>query len=243
MQRWRAIVPPPVVSVYNASGTYWHHFISSSFNNSAAQIIRKTLEIQNGKATFTLGEISNLKSLFRNTSVTQIDLGTSITSLVTNMNSLCEGCSALQSMNLVFCDTSSVTTMQSMFKDCSNLAQLDLSGLDTSSVTDMQSMFKNCSKLTQIDLSGLDTSSVTDMWLLFSGCKSLTSVLCPKPLDVQNCEDFASMFDDCPEFDSPIHFKNVKYIEIAAGSSPDDWEITNIGGTRGVHYVVDSVQS
>ena len=71
--------------------------------------------------------------------------------------------------------TSSVTQMSDMFEGCSSLISLDLSGFDTSSVTGMYAMFFGCSNLISLDLTGFDTSCVTTMASMFSGCSSLTA--------------------------------------------------------------------
>ena len=54
--------------------------------------------------------------------------------------------------------TSKVTSMAYMFNGCTNLTSLDLSNFDTQNVTNMQSMFQNCNKLTSLDVSNFDTS-------------------------------------------------------------------------------------
>ena len=102
-------------------------------------------------------------------------------------------------------------------------------------------MFGVCSSLTSLNLSNFDTSKVTNMNMMFSGCRSIKTIICPNGLDCSNVTDMSEMFHYCTNFTSPLHLKNVKSSLIESGSSPDDWTIRGIDGTRGLHYIVDSV--
>ena len=119
-----------------------------------------------------------------------------VTSSVTQMSDMFEGCSSLISLDLSGFDTSSVTGMYAMFFGCSNLISLDLTGFDTSCVTTMASMFSGCSSLTALDLASFDTSSVTTMESMFSGCSSLTT-LDLTSFGTSNVTTMESMFYEC----------------------------------------------
>jgi len=119
-----------------------------------------------------------------------------VTSSVTQMSDMFEGCSSLISLDLSGFDTSSVTGMCAMFFGCSNLISLDLTGFDTSCVTTMASMFSGCSSLTALDLASFDTSSVTTMESMFSGCSSLTT-LDLTSFGTSNVTTMESMFYEC----------------------------------------------
>ena len=90
--------------------------------------------------------------------------------LITNMTSMFEGCSSLQSVPLF--NTASVTNMTSMFKNCSYLQSVPL--FDTSLAPNMSSMFEGCSSLQSVPL--FNTASVTSMSYMFKNCSSLQSV-------------------------------------------------------------------
>ena len=139
------------------------------------------------------------------------------TSLITNMNSLFNGCSSLKSLDLSVFDTSSVSDMCSMFYGCSSLELLDLSFFDTSSVSDMDSMFYGCSSLKLLDLSVFDTSSVTNMNSMFYGCSSLEF------LDLSNFKtslvtNMNSMFNGC----TSLELLNLYSFEISTVTSADN---------------------
>ncbi len=119
-----------------------------------------------------------------------------VTSSVTRMSGMFDGCSSLISLDLSGFDTSSVTGMYAMFFGCSNLISLDLTGFDTSCVTTMASMFSGCSSLTALDLASFDTSSVTTMESMFSGCSSLTT-LDLTSFGTSNVTTMQSMFYEC----------------------------------------------
>ena len=115
------------------------------------------------------------------------------TSSITNMQSMFNQCSSLQSIPLL--DTGSVMSMSSMFNSCSNLQSIPQ--LDTSSVMNMYYMFKDCSSLQSIPL--LDTGSVTNMGSMFSSCSSLASI---PQLDTSKVTDMDSMFKGCSSLQS-----------------------------------------
>ena len=56
-------------------------------------------------------------------------------------------------ISVLACDTSKVTDMSSMFNNCSSLETLDLFNFNTSKVTDMSYMFNNCNKLNKVIVS------------------------------------------------------------------------------------------
>ena len=142
----------------------------------------------NSYASWLFQKFVNLKT---------IDFGNCfVTSSVTRMSGMFDGCSSLISLDLSGFDTSSVTGMYAMFFGCSNLISLDLTGFDTSCVTTMDSMFSGCSSLTALDLASFDTSSVTTMESMFYGCSSLTT-LDLTSFGTSNVTTMQSMFYEC----------------------------------------------
>ena len=69
--------------------------------------------------------------------------------------------SQITEMNFSNFVTSHVTNMFSMFQGCVSLKFLDLSSFDTSKVLDMVHIFYGCSSLTSLDLSNFDFTRIT----------------------------------------------------------------------------------
>ena len=99
-----------------------------------------------------------------------------ITSNVTSMASMFNGCTALTSLDVSGFDTTNVTTMANMFAGCKALTSLDVSGFDTTNVTSMTYMFNNCNALTSLDLSNFNTSNVTSMTNMLRYCNALMTL-------------------------------------------------------------------
>lgn len=139
--------------------------------------------------------------------------------------------------------TFQILTDCSYMFDSTHLAEV--SGLNIPNITNMDHMFYNSYKTTRIDLSTLNTKSVTNMSSTFyyvgksSGC----TITCPQGLDLSSVTKIHDMFY-AAKFTQPIHLKNVPTKFIASGSSSDDWTlISDAKGTRGTHYIIDSVKS
>ena len=147
-------------------------------------------------------QVTNMYSMFEGCSSLQsLDLSSFNTSEVKNMDDMFDGCESLESLNLSSFNTEKVTDMSSMFSDCSALKSLDLSSFNTSEVEDMSYMFDYCSALKSLDLSSFNTSKVTDMISMFYGCSSL------KSLDLSSFNTSAvtfmvDMFDNCESLES-----------------------------------------
>ena len=99
-----------------------------------------------------------------------------VTSSVTQMSGMFDGCSSLTGLDLSCFETSAVTDMYGVFSSCGSLTHLDLTSFDTSKATDMAFMFSSCNSLTSLDLSNFDTSNVTNMLWMFGLCYDLTSL-------------------------------------------------------------------
>jgi surface protein len=97
-------------------------------------------------------------------------IGTAWTGSVTNMTSMFNACSSLQTVPLF--NTAAVTLMNSTFTGCSLLQTVPL--FNTAGVTDMGSMFNGCSSLQTVPL--FNTVAVTVMSSMFNACSSLQTV-------------------------------------------------------------------
>ena len=98
--------------------------------------------------------VTSMDSLFRQTALTSLDLGTTFdTSQVTNMSAMFDSCKKLTSLKgLNNFQTQNVTDMSYMFRH-SGLTTLDLTNFDTAKVTNMTSMFQSMNNLTQLNIS------------------------------------------------------------------------------------------
>ena len=154
---------------------------------------QKIITIPRGRSVIQVCNYPGLEFGFRlgkgRDKVTMIDLSGFDTENVTDMSSMFEDCSSLQSLDLSGFDTENVTDMSSMFYDCSSLQSLDLSGFDTENVTDMSRMFNGCSSLQSLDLSDFDTKNVNDMSSMFKGCSSLYQIDCDNTSIIRAVED------------------------------------------------------
>jgi surface protein len=138
--------------------------------------------------------ITDMSSMFANSTSETLDLTYLDTSNVVNMSDMFYGSQAT-SLDLSSFDTSNVTDMCGMFYG-SQATSLDLSNFDTSNVTDMGGMFRN-SAATSLDLSSFDTSNVTGMYgmnAMFSGSKATTLDL--SSFDTSNLTGLREMFKD-----------------------------------------------
>ena len=128
-------------------------------------------------SSWDTSNVTNMYGMFRNDySLTSIKFGDNFnTSLVTDMDSMFRNIS-VTTLDLSSFNTSKVTEMGNMFNNSSNLTSLDLSSFNTSQVSRMNMMFYGCSSLTELDLSNWDTSNVTTYGNMFLNCKSLSEI-------------------------------------------------------------------
>ena len=151
---------------------------------------------------FVTSSVTRMSGMFEGcSSLTVLDLSCFETSAVTDMYGVFSICGSLTHLDLTSFDTSNVTDMSSMFGGCRSLTSLDVTSFDTSSVTDMGSMFDDCMSLPHLNLTSFDTSRVTDMAFMFSGCNSLTR-LDLSNFDTSNVTNMLWMFGLCYDLTS-----------------------------------------
>ncbi len=151
---------------------------------------------------FVTSSVTRMSGMFEGcSSLTVLDLSCFETSAVTDMYGVFSICGSLTHLDLTSFDTSNVTDMSSMFGGCRSLTSLDLTSFDTSSVTDMGSMFDDCMSLPHLNLTSFDTSKVTDMAFMFPGCNSLTR-LDLSNFDTSNVTNMLWMFGLCYDLTS-----------------------------------------
>ena len=142
--------------------------------------------------------VTNMSSMFQScSSLESLDLRSFNTANVTNMSSMFLLCSSLESLDLGSFNTEEVTSMSSMFQSCSSLQSLDLSSFNTESVAYMGSMFNNSSSLETLDLSSFNTENVTSMGYMFNLCSALKTILVGSGWNVDNVTYYNDMFSRC----------------------------------------------
>lgn len=99
------------------------------------------------------------------------------TSSCTDMKSMFQLCSNLQSINAENWDVSKVTNMATMFQSCTSLTSIgNTANWDTASCTTMAEMFSPCASIKELNLSNFDTSNVVIMYRMFDGMTALEKI-------------------------------------------------------------------
>ena len=154
-----------------------------------------------------LSGVTDMSSMFRNTTSFDGDLSSWDVSAVTDMSSMFRNAASFdQPLNAW--DVSAVTDMSSMFHDASSLNQL-LSAWDVSSVTDMNGMFTFASSFNQT-LNAWDVSSVTDMSSMFRDAISFDQTL--NSWNVSSVRDMAFMFFSADSFNQLLNAWDVSSV-------------------------------
>ena len=155
-----------------------------------------------GMEYLNMSKVSNMSSMFEGcSSLDSLDMSNFNTSSVKNMSALFKGCSSLTNLDVTPLNTTDVTNMSEMFKGCSSLENLDVTHFNTSNVTNMKSMFEGCTSMANFDVGYFNTSKVTDMSALFKGCTRLTN-LDVTPLNTTAVTNMSEMFKGCSGLDS-----------------------------------------
>ena len=189
-------------------------------NSDASWLFHKFVNLKtiNFGNCFVTSSVTRMSGMFEGcSSLTVLDLSCFETSAVTDMYGVFSICGSLTHLDLTSFDTSNVTDMSSMFGGCRSLTSLDLTSFDTSSVTDMGSMFDDCMSLPHLNLTSFDTSKVTDMAFMFSGCNSLTR-LDLSNFDTSNVTNMLWMFGLCYDLTS----LNLSSFDASAVTKMDD---------------------
>ena len=184
------------------NGTIVHIVFDKSFSTytptSLYSFFEKltNLETITGLEYLNTANVTDMRRMFFNCTLTSLDVSKFNTAKVTDMSVMFYGCSKLISLDVSKFNTANVTNMNSMFSDCSKLTSLDVTNFNTENVTDMNSMFSNCSALTSLDVTNFNTENVTDMRKMFCVCSKLTS-LDVTNFNTENVTGMNSMFYKC----------------------------------------------
>lgn len=164
----------------------------------------------------------NASSLFSNCRALEAVSGSPDTSRVTDMSSMFEGRTKLDSVELAGYRTGQVTSFSKMFKNCVALQTVDLGtftldrapslasmfegctsletvyncNFNTQYVPSFEAMFKKCAALKNINLAAFNTSAATSLAYMFDGCSSLTSGVLGT-LRTDSATTLAYMFRNC----------------------------------------------
>ena len=184
------------------NGTIVHIVFDKSFSTytptSLYSFFEKltNLETITGLEYLNTANVTDMRRMFFNCTLTSLDVSKFNTAKVTDMSVMFYGCSKLISLDVSKFNTANVTNMNSMFSDCSKLTSLDVTNFNTENVTGMNSMFSNCSALTSLDVTNFNTENVTDMRKMFCVCSKLTS-LDVTNFNTENVTGMNSMFYKC----------------------------------------------
>lgn len=119
-----------------------------------------------------MSQVTNMKSMFNSCSkLESIDISSWDTSMVSNMDYMFGSCNSLASIDLTFLETQNVVSMASMFSYIDNLNLIGFDTFDTAKVENMDNMFANSGIPASLTFSNLNTSSVTNMEGMFKSCK------------------------------------------------------------------------
>jgi len=105
-------------------------------------------------------------------------------------------CNALKSIDVSDWDTSNVTNMHDLFRGCKSLPSVDVSNWNTSKVETMVATFQDCVLMKEIDVANWDTSNVTTMVQTFNRCNALTTLDVSK-WDTSKVTSMQLMFQEC----------------------------------------------
>ena len=178
------ITEPQTVKIYTENGVFNEVQVSES-NKWYSYVLQKDEKLFkiSGNTVTKVKVKANINTIYTTIipeTTIEASFKNSNTSNVTNMESMFNGCSSLEELDLSGLKTSNVTNMTGTFYNSTSLTSLDLSSFDTRNVTTMNTMFGNCSGLTSLDLSKWDTSKVTNMSGMFEGCTSLKKITMKK---------------------------------------------------------------
>lgn len=139
--------------------------------------------------------VTDMKFLFNQTKIKELNLPKWDVSKVTTMHRMIETLNNLTSVSLNGWVTSACTDMSYLFTSCESLTSIDISSFDTSNVTTMNSMFQYNRKLTDIKFN-FRTPNLTNMGTMFDGCNSLVSIDLSM-MDTSKVTDMFAIFNEC----------------------------------------------
>ena len=184
------------------NGTIVHIVFDKSFSTYTPTSLNgffanlTNLETITGLEYLNTANVTDMRRMFFNCTLTSLDVSKFNTAKVTDMSGMFDGCSKLISLDVSKFNTANVTNMSYMFFNCSALTSLDITNFNTENVTNMNSMFSSCKTLTSLDVSKFNTANVTNMKGMFYNCLKLTSLDVTK-FNTANVTNMKNMFYKC----------------------------------------------
>lgn len=174
---WKRVEPGYYIDYYGGDDVLRKEYFTT-FDDLKNFIQNDSNDIEDCIITARKIDTQTIQSLFNgNTQIQDVDMSNFDTSNVKNMSYLFNGCTLLDNVNLSGFNTSKVTNMMCMFYDCGLLTELDLSSFNTSNVTNMNSIFYDCQALNKLDLSSWDFSKVINKTGMFQYMKQNCEIL------------------------------------------------------------------
>ena len=162
-------------------------------------------------SNFDLSLVDSFQNMFKDSSLSSIDLSNLNVPSLTNMASMFEGCSGLLYVNLSNFTTSKVNNMGNMFKGCTNLKGLDIHGLNftsEASSNDLFESFPNLNYLNIKDVEFIDTIKQQFKNIIFAKNKT---IVCQNDIETNifnnKCCNYFFKLEQCESF----NFIKVKY--------------------------------
>ena len=190
--------------------------------------------------TWDVSNVTNMSTVFTDSTFFNQNLSTWDTSKVTRMNSMFQSTNFNQPLISTpgWWNTSSVELFQFMFNAALVFNQ-DVSSWDTSSATSMQGMFANTRAFNQ-DISSFDTSNVTNLSQIFQNADAFNTPIVSTPgwWDTSNVANFSRMFLSANIFNQDLSTWDTSNVEtmsdmfLAALQFDQDlsaWDISWVG--------------
>ena len=174
------------------------------------------------KDTPDLSQVTDMSSMFRNTSVFNGDIGGWDVSNVTNMNRIFLNASVFNG-DIGEWDVGNVINMESMFRFAFEFNQ-DIGDWDVGQVTTMEDMFNRVSDFNQ-DISGWDVSNVTNMFDMFNRAAAFNQNI--GGWDVSKVTTMETMFERATAFDQDIGGWDVSQVTNMSGMFAREFPLTD----------------
>ena len=198
--------------VYNLENTYNNITLrwNSPLTDCNVMFSHITNIINFDFSKFDTSLVTDMRCMFDGLNIEFLDLNNFVTTSVTKMNGIFEGCTSLKILYLNNFDTSSVTIMRNMFNNCKSLTSIDISNFSLSKVRNMNYMFRGCSSLISLNLYNFNTLNVSEYSQIFSGVSGTLIYCINEEITTNIISMLSSFINNCSYF-SDYNFQN-KYI-------------------------------
>ena len=173
----------------------------------------ESIDLSKWSETFNNNCVKSCTSMFANChNLTSINLSGWDIFKIGDVNSMFNGCRALESTNDIIgfnsLNTTESTNMSYMFANCSALTYVDLSGINGKNNTNSSYMFYQCKNLNNINnIENFNINKVTTMHSMFFKCSGLTSLDLSK-WETNNLNNMECMFSGCTSLSNLLFTKD-----------------------------------